>query len=294
VNGVSPLIDQGPPQGRQPSPASADALPRPAGPGRKDRLAVALFSRFSGRSGFNPATARHLVVYPGVGLAYNRIKKSGNSSMLLYLSEAIGAAPLDASQPYNQAKAAAIAQGLSVRQVVRRPLDLLRLRRCLFFTVMRHPEARLLSAFLEKVGSGHSRRYCHAGGFGDASPEGFARFMTYLESGGLRHDAHWWPQVDLLACPPDQFDAIYRLEELDQWLPGLLASRGLSCEGLDLSRPHRIERQFAVPGKPVKLKRAAEKLELYFNPQLRQRLRRLYADDFRVGGYPMAEAAPAV
>lgn len=255
--------------------------------GTKDQLAALLFHAFSGRRGCKPVTARNLILYPRAGLAYNRIKKSGNSSMLLYLRDAMSLAPSDLQQPYNRAKDDAIALGLSVRQVVKRPVDLMRLRSCFFFTVMRHPEARLLSAFLEKVGSGHSDRYSRAGGFGDASPEGFGRFVAYLESGGLYDDAHWWPQVDLLALPPEQFDGIYKLEELAQWLPQLLCRKGIRTEQLDLSGPHRIERQFDVPGKPRKLKGAAGRVDVYFTPDLRARVRHLYGQDFSVGGYPL-------
>lgn len=265
-------------------------------PGRKDRLkdwlAAVLLEAYSGRQGVRPVTARNLVFYPSIGLAYNRIKKSGNSSMLLHLRDAMEPAPPDADQPYNQAKHAAISAGLSVRQLMRRPGDLWRLRRCWFFSVLRDPEARVLSAFLEKVGSGNSLRYSKAAGFGESNPEGFARFVSYLEAGGLYDDAHWWPQVDLLAFPASQFDAIYRLEEIGQWFPALLSSRGLSTEGIDPTRPHRIEREFGVPGKTGKLKQAASKLEVFYNDDLRRRLRLLYAEDFRVGGYPLAPGGP--
>ncbi|MCP9916699.1 sulfotransferase family protein [Cyanobium sp. ATX 6F1] len=227
-----------------------------------------------------------MVFYPRQGLVYNRIKKSGNSSMLLYLRDAIAGVPANPLQPYHRAKDDAIAIGMNIRQVLKQPIELLRLQRCFYFAVMRHPEARILSAFLEKVGSGHSHRYSSAGGFGDASAEGFARFVAYLEAGGLHDDAHWWPQVDLLALPPDQYDAIYRLEELAQWLPALLGSRGLRTTGLDLSGPHRIERQFSVPGKPAKLKGAASRLDVFFTPGLRARVNRLYGQDYQIGGYP--------
>lgn len=244
----------------------------------------------TGRRPVRVAAVRNLLIYPEAGLAYNRIKKSGNSSMVLYLRDALApAAPepasLQAALPYNRAKDEAISLGCTVRQLLRRPAALMRLPRCFFFTVMRDPRARLLSAFLEKVGSGHSQRYSAAGGFGDPSPEGFCRFLTYLEQGGLDHDAHWWPQVDLMALAPECFDAIYKLEEIDQRLPALLRQRGLSVEGLDCSRPHRVEQQFSVPGKPPKLKQAASKLQGYLGPGVEERIVRLYARDFTAGGY---------
>ncbi|MFM7676467.1 MAG: sulfotransferase family 2 domain-containing protein [Synechococcus sp.] len=229
-----------------------------------------------------------LLLYPQAGLAYNRIKKSGNSSMLLYLRDALAPGSPQAAQPYNRAKDEAIALGSTMRQLLRWPAALIQLPHCIFFTVMRDPRARLLSGFLEKVGSGHSQRYSGAGGFGDASLQGFERFLTYLEQGGLQHDAHWWPQVDLMAFAPDQFDAIDKLEEIDRHLPALLRQRGLSTDGLDCSRPHQVEQQFCVPGKPPKLKQAASQLERFLAPGMEERIVRLYARDFTAGSYAPA------
>ncbi|MBM5801538.1 MAG: sulfotransferase family protein [Cyanobacteria bacterium M_surface_10_m2_179] len=253
--------------------------------GRKDRVAAAVLAWSTGRQPVHAAAVRNLLIYPQAGLAYNRIKKSGNSSMLLYLRDALAPGSPQASQPYNRAKDEAIALGCTMRQLLRRPRALLRLPQCFFFTVMRDPRARLLSGFLEKVGSGHAQRYSAAGGFGDASPQGFERFLTYLEEGGLHDDAHWWPQVDLMAFAPDQFDAIYQLESIDQHLPALLRQRGLTVDGLDCSRPHRVEQQFTVPGKPFKLKQAASKLQHYLAPGVEERIVRLYEPDFYAGGY---------
>jgi hypothetical protein len=49
--------------------------------GRKDRVAAAVLAWSTGRQPVHAAAVRNLLIYPQASLAYNRIKKSGNSAL---------------------------------------------------------------------------------------------------------------------------------------------------------------------------------------------------------------------
>ena len=148
-----------------------------------------------------------VVFYPEHNIAFNRIAKSGNSSVILYLDEAIRG-PSSHQNDYKQAKRSAIGTGKRLIEMSRTKQDRASLKKAAFFTVVRNPWTRTLSAFLDKIANGPQDKYGSIPGFGDNSKAGFEAFITFLESGGLHANHHWKPQNDALLLPASQFKSI--------------------------------------------------------------------------------------
>lgn len=224
---------------------------------------------------------QRVVFYPEFRLAYNRIGKSGNSSILLYLHDAmVGEQAADAAN-YNERKRVAMEAGTDLLTLSRSPKEMGRLGDYVFFTVVRNPWTRALSAFLDKVAKGDCHKYALAGGFGEDSAEGFTAFISFLASGGLHHDRHWWPQRDMLLLPPSRYDHICRLENLADELPQALKHTGLTLPPRDrLARPHSLE-----AGREGKITNASSRVKAYYTPATIEAVARLYAEDFSLGNY---------
>ena len=221
-----------------------------------------------------------VVFYPDIKLAYNRIGKSGNSSVVLYLSDALKGKQNEISN-YKESKKNAIDLGVDLIQLSRDWSKTLRLHQYSFFTVVRNPWSRTLSAFLDKIADGLTQKYSFVDGFGDNSPKGFEAFVSFLEQGGLRANHHWRPQNEILLLPASRFGHICRLEHLSHDLPLALKSTGLTLPPKErLQKPHRIE-----SGQQGKVTNASNRLTAYYTPQSAQTISRLFQDDFELGRY---------
>ena len=100
-----------------------------------------------------------MVFYPDQKIAFNRIGKSGNSSVVLYLREAIEGKESKAGE-YIQCKRSAISLGKELIELSREWTAISTLYRYSFFTVVRNPWTRTLSAFLDKIANGPDCKYC--------------------------------------------------------------------------------------------------------------------------------------
>lgn len=205
---------------------------------------------------------------------YFRIPKCANSTVVQTLARydsSLGRTP----------------EGLARRELKRSSRNLFRVwawsprslaRRYFCFTIVRNPYTRVLSAYLDKIadGVGEYREVITAVGKDDVHDVTFKEFVEFLEGGGLYMNAHWAPQCALLPIEPESLAFVGHVETLDDDLRTLVA-RLLPDSGFDgvLSREDR-RRDSGV--------RLAE----YFTSDLAARIARLYADDFRVFGYPEA------
>ena len=221
-----------------------------------------------------------VVFYTDHKIAFNRIAKSGNSSVILYLDEAIHGTN-NYSADYKLAKRSAMGTGKTLLEMSASSLDRASLREFSFFTVVRNPWTRTLSAFLDKIANGPHDKYGTIPGFGDNSKTGFEAFIAFLGNGGLHANHHWKPQNDALLLPASHFQTICRLEHLAEELPVALAQTGITLPSPDrLRQPHRIE-----SNQHSKLTQAASKLLQYYSPSTIKAVADLYAADFNLGRY---------
>ncbi|SLN38456.1 Sulfotransferase family protein [Roseivivax jejudonensis] len=229
----------------------------------------------SGRGYAPDMLASHsaVAVFPRLGIVFNRIKKSGNTSIAAFLHEVEG----HAVPPTPQALKAELRsiRTLSLAETWAFP----RLRS---LAVVREPGARALSGFLHHVAPGTNERHAAAPGYGDRSPEGFAAFLAWLEAGNLDYNAHFRPQTALMFQPPGRFTWILRLERLSEGMRGVLRDIGEDPAAADcLAAPHEMER--AQPGKLTGSRAAGAD---FLSPSSRAAVARLYAADYAAFDYP--------
>lgn len=227
----------------------------------------------------NPKNNGRAAVYVEKKLIYNRIKKSGNSSILLFLDRIVYGDSDVHSQDYREAKKACLRRTVSPFDLP--SSELRQLGKYYRFTVFRNPYTRCLSMFLQKVATGQRTGYSFSSGFGEDTPEGFEKFVCFLEEGGITSNSHFFPQTDLLFFRPEDFSHIGKLEDLDAELRRVCNDAGLPYpQDLEASRPHRLEET-----SEGKVTRSSDKLKLYYTPSLFDRVRKLYMSDFEVGRY---------
>lgn len=222
-----------------------------------------------------------VAVFPELRLFFNRIKKSGNSTVTAFLAELAAEQTGRRFKTVHEAKKAA----LSPTRCSWR--DAREMRDYTHFTVVRNPYDRVLSAFLNKVSlgeEGNDSRKPHfriVPGWNEPTPEGFARFVAFLDDGGLRYNRHWWPQRDLLVMPPDRFHMIARLESLPEDMARLLAMIGREPDrARSLKVPHPLE-----VSQPLKITGATSRRATFYTPELAATVQRLYVTDFETFGY---------
>ncbi|WP_158547710.1 sulfotransferase family protein [Rhodosalinus sediminis] len=223
-----------------------------------------------------------VAAFPELRVFFNRIKKSGNSTVTAFLAELAAEETGQRFGTVRDAKKAALSPVRCSWREAREMRDYTR------FTVVRNPYDRVLSAFLNKVALGEEgsdsrkRRFRVVPGWGEATPDGFARFVAFLDERGLHHDRHWWPQRELLVMPPERFHLIGRLETLPEDMARLLTMIGRDPErARSLGQPHPLE-----ASQPLKITGATAKRAAFYTPQLAQTVGRLYAADFETFGYP--------
>lgn len=147
------------------------------------------------------------------------------------------------------------------------------------FCFVRDPYARVLSAWLDKVGYkqdtaaevfDHYQR-------DRADPDtavSFAEFIAWLEAGRARigqWNTHWRPMARLLRPDLIPYDKIGRLETFEADFASVSARIGVSPAAAVVAVPHQT--------------RAADRLDEFYTPDLRARVAALYAEDFAAFSY---------
>lgn len=172
---------------------------------------------------------------------YFRIPKAANSTIIASLNYQLSGRTSYTRQQMQHLKF----------KTFRRASDLSRqeclvARRTVFtFSFVRHPYARLVSAYNDKIidSAGFydkQRGLWLAKLIGkDVSEITFSDFLTSMEvEGGIYRNYHYAPQVDMMAIPPHEIDYIGKVESLDQDLPFVI-SKIFKTNGPIVSwRPH--------------------------------------------------------
>jgi len=242
------------------------------------------FAFFAKTTDVDLDNVHRVLAFPDIKLLYNRIKKSGNSSIVLYLKDLIEFNYIWTQEDYHSAKDKALhSTAMSLSKL---PINKLNeINGYYLFTIFRNPYSRCLSAFLEKVADGRVG-FEDVPGFRDPSIDGFQRFVSYLESGGLYRDKHWWPQVKLLAWPPERFSYIGQLEYLEKDLRCVLHNVGVSFPShVKITGPHPAEKKGINKYGSSKVKDSADKVSCFYSDKLYERVFNLYRNDFYVGRY---------
>ena len=160
---------------------------------RVDRLL--LRALYPPRSGFSAHVRRlkHVAYFPSLGIAFNRVKKNSSSTCVSLLS---------------YAETGLISHSIAAKGFTRHidelgPCGVWALKTATRVVILRDPFSRLLSAFLDKFRSADYRQR-----FGDfeLNPEGFKKFLGFLEDGGLSANQHWGLQVEQVALPIGYYD----------------------------------------------------------------------------------------
>lgn len=235
---------------------------------RAPRALAAVDARY-GKGVAQRAALRRLAFFPGLGLAFNRVKKNANSALILLLHE------LETGQPGQAARAKDAAPNLFDLPAS----DLARLDDFAVFVTVRDPYSRVLSAFLDKF---RQDRYRRKHGSFDLTPQGFGDFLNWLDKGGLARDAHWDLQVKLLALPLGCYDAVLRFETLRDDALSFFAARAIAVPDDALQGEHTGDR-----GKETG---ASARMAAFYTPERAALVARLYAADFAALGYDPALA----
>ena len=192
---------------------------------------------------------------PDHGFFYARVPKAANSTVVATLMQHMGADPM--GDGLAQFEKAALNRLPTMRQY----------GRAFRFTVVRHPYARLLSAYRDKIlGSARSReKYV-----GTTAPVSFVGFLTALKERDYLCNAHFLPQTILIPFQGADMDVIGRVETLAPDLARICEAIFGRFEGV--SRAARNATAEAAQPMPVD----ADAVQI---------IRTLYVEDFRVLGY---------
>ncbi|MCG5533618.1 sulfotransferase family protein [Halorhodospira sp. 9621] len=213
---------------------------------------------------------RRVAVYPPREYVWVRIPKAANSTIAATLwaamAEAGDAVTGQAGSKDSDKQRFVRPSALSAEQVraVR--------ERYFKFIFVRNPYTRVLSAYLNKgrPGKDRGRKFGQTEALA-GTRAGFERFCRYLANGGLRKDAHWYPQSGLCPFSPVELDFIGRMETLGEDLERLLIELGLPWQGIVQAGPQPT--------------RARARVAEFYTEESRRLVASLYAEDFRAFGY---------
>lgn len=204
----------------------------------------------------------HAVLIKPLGVVFNRIPKAGSTSTTNYLSEIF-----DGSG--NSRNVVGVTQATANEVRASRKFERM--------LISRNPYTRTLSAFLDC-----SRRPHYSGvpGFQERNPEGFLRFLKYLDDGGLNRNPHWAPQFQHLLWPLGTFQHHFKLETLAGDIQELFRSKGIENPSSGLfGSPHPRE---VETGKATG---ARDQVGTFYGMEAIRLLRRLFLSDFEEFGY---------
>lgn len=215
----------------------------------------------------------NVAIFPKLGLIFNRIKKSGNTSIVATLSEIEGKIIDDVGE----LKSMRTVHAADFHSIVM-------MRSWKTLVVVRNPYNRSLSGFLEKVASGKSRngRFDFYPGFGEQSAEAFEQFLEHLKEHDYGKNRHFFRQTDLLFQNLSKYTCVAKLENLAQEIVPLLIDLG--CDPIAARKfysPHDLEKK-----ETGKITNSSKRTSM-ISPKAKKLIQELYREDFEQFGYDM-------
>jgi len=152
-------------------------------------IAVSVIAARFGIFDVNWRAWKRVAVYPRLGLAYNRIKKNANTTVVMLLREM--------ETGFVETRKVAKDNSPKIRDLSFQ--EILGVRKSCFFVVVRNPYSRVLSAFLNRFTAASSRQHGHF----ELNPHGFAAFVEWLkdvqpERGGVEQGAVTFDDAGIL------------------------------------------------------------------------------------------------
>lgn len=164
--------------------------------------------------------SNNLIAFPNEYLFVNLIFKNANSFLIKVLADVFLG---DNSHDARELRAKILPKVYDL------PFsDIGRIRSYEKLVVLRNPYSRLLSAFLDRVGSGKHQKYSQIAGFGDTTKEGFIRFLADFDLGLLDHDFHFASQESQMLFPIEEFSTILIFESLERDLLAWFGQRNVN------------------------------------------------------------------
>lgn len=152
--------------------------------------------------------------------------------------------------------------------------DLVDLDLYFFFTVVRNPYHRALSAYLDKFKEKHRYRARYGARVArfDGDRVTFPGFCRYLQHGGETENAHWMRQCRLVSNSP-RIDFVGRLETLDADIDAIAAH----IAG-ETGKARLVQRAGHATG-------ASARAQEMYDDECRHLIEQVYAEDFARFGY---------
>jgi hypothetical protein len=223
-------------------------------------LAASIVGGRFGPSKINHRAWKKIAVYPSLGLAYNRIKKNANTTVVMLLREMeLGAVESRAVAKNNSR----VFLDLSFSEIMA-------LRKTRFFVVARNPYSRVLSAFIFRF---REEQYRKRYGAFDLTRSGFTDFVHYLNDGGLNKDGHWDLQAKLLFMPLEKYDYVVRFEKFKADMLSMFAAENLT--------PPEGRLEGLYPSDVNKQTSSDTRLSEFYTPETMKIVADLYAEDFQ-------------
>lgn len=210
----------------------------------------------------NIPALKQVALYPNSKIAFNRIKKNGNTSLVLLLDYI----------EYGHSRHTRIAK---------RQTSLNSIGSCLvdysqfsWAITIRNPFTRVLSAFLDKFSK---ERYISTYGKFELSSKGFSEFVVWLSNGGLKADNHWNLQVEHTLFPIENYGYILRFENLSDDIVKMIGSLNLSIPTEAFSQVMRKGQSNSTGSSKL--------IHQFYDARTFEIVSKLYEKDFRKLGY---------
>ncbi len=218
-------------------------------------------------------TEDNLAFFPEINTAYNRIKKSANTSVFLFFDDLVQKKVPENISAESRKKAR------SIRKVPFAQISML--SKCHSFTCVRNPYHRSISGFLDKVGSGYQKNYAEYRGYGDPTASSFLDFLKQIDDWGTeRINPHFIPQSNLLFQPIEYFTKVAKVENLQLDMADFLEEIGKDpSHAAKLAQPHQLEKSI-----PNKITNSHARID-FLNSETKRMIEKIYAVDFENFSY---------